>query len=296
MTQLEIEAFLAIVKYGSISAAAEHLFVTQPALSRRVRALEEELGYGLFLRSKGIRSVTLTGEGSAFIPVAEKWNHVYREARSIATLSQKPVLNLASVGSVSTYLLPNILREIITEDGPYNLCFHQYHSHESYGYVENGLIDIALISDDMYHRSVLTTPAFEEPFVLAGGPAWDGTDSIHPTALNPRNEIRLPWNPEFDVWHARWFDEGILPRVRLDQMSLLEEFLTGENFAIMPLMVAKRIRHGSAHICRLEEGPENEVIYYLTSKSSEYKQPLISHFLRLLKKEVDTFEDTHSFL
>ncbi len=79
-------------------------------------------------------------------------------------------------------------------------------------------------------------------------------------------------------------------------MSLLEEFLTGENFAIVPLMVAKRILHGSAHICRLENGPENEVVYYLTSNQAEKKQPLISHFLRLLKKEVDSFDGIHSFL
>ena len=44
MTEREIEAFLTIVRTGSISAAAEVLYVTQPALSRRIRALEQELG------------------------------------------------------------------------------------------------------------------------------------------------------------------------------------------------------------------------------------------------------------
>ena len=44
MTELEIEAFLAIVRTGSISAAAQKLYVTQPALSRRIHALEQELG------------------------------------------------------------------------------------------------------------------------------------------------------------------------------------------------------------------------------------------------------------
>lgn len=41
MTKLEVEAFLTIIKCGSISVAAEKLFVTQPALSRRIRALEQ---------------------------------------------------------------------------------------------------------------------------------------------------------------------------------------------------------------------------------------------------------------
>ena len=55
MTFLEIEAFLKITETGSFSAAAEALYVTQPALWRRIRAMEEELGYPLFVRGKGLR-------------------------------------------------------------------------------------------------------------------------------------------------------------------------------------------------------------------------------------------------
>lgn len=44
MTFLEIEAFLNIVQFGSFSAAAEKLYVTQPALGRRIRALKKEPG------------------------------------------------------------------------------------------------------------------------------------------------------------------------------------------------------------------------------------------------------------
>ena len=45
MTHPEIEAFLLSAKTGTITAAAEQLYVTQPALSRRIRSLEAELGY-----------------------------------------------------------------------------------------------------------------------------------------------------------------------------------------------------------------------------------------------------------
>ena len=69
MTFLEIEAFLNIVQHGSFSAAAEKLYVTQPALGRRIRALEEELGYTLFVRNKGVRHVELTKQGQA-LPTA----------------------------------------------------------------------------------------------------------------------------------------------------------------------------------------------------------------------------------
>ena len=44
MTQAELEAFLAVVRCGTVSGAAQQLFITQPALSRRLGVLEEELG------------------------------------------------------------------------------------------------------------------------------------------------------------------------------------------------------------------------------------------------------------
>ncbi|MGF0033946.1 LysR family transcriptional regulator [Bariatricus sp. SGI.154] len=294
MTRLEIEAFLMTIQCGSISAASEKLYVTQPALSRRLRALEEELGYPLLIRNKGIRSITLTEEGQAFVAVAEKLKHIYREAEAISNLKQNPILNLASIGSVSTYVLPNVLRQIISDETQYNLCFHQYHSFESYGYVESGLVDIALISDDMYSKNVSTIPAFQEPFVLVGGSSWDHVSRIHPSELDPRQEIRLPWNPEFDNWHEKWFDVTIYPKVQLDQMSLLEEFLTGDHYAIVPLLVARKLKGGNLNICELDSGPEDEIIYYLTCGTK--KKEMIEHFLHLLHKELIQTDGVKSFL
>lgn len=293
MTYLEIEAFLTIIKSGSISAAANQLYVTQPALSRRIQSLEQELGYPLFVRQKGVRSISLTEEGTAFIPVAEKWKQVCREALAIGSRNQKPVLNLASIGSISTYLLPDLFRQIISPDNFYNLCFHNYHSREAYDYVDNGLTDLAIISDDMYHKSVQTIPLFQEPFFLVGGPAWNSVEEIHPSCLDPSQEIRLPWSPEFDCWHDHWFGNSVYPRVQLDQMSLLEEFLTDQLYAIAPLHVAANLRQGKLHRVRLLEGPEDEIIYYLVR--DRRKDPLIQHFLTLLKEKISTWEEMHLF-
>ena len=62
MTLLEIEAFLAVVKYSNLSTAAQNLFITQPALTRRIQIMEQELGYPLFIRRKGQREAQLTDQ------------------------------------------------------------------------------------------------------------------------------------------------------------------------------------------------------------------------------------------
>lgn len=73
MTHGDMEAFLAIMRHGSITAAAEALFITQPALSRKLKSLERELGFRLFEREQGRHQLTLTARGQEFVPLAEKW-------------------------------------------------------------------------------------------------------------------------------------------------------------------------------------------------------------------------------
>ena len=50
MTQQGIEVFLAVARLGSVSAAAQALYITQPAVSRHLRALEETLGCALVVQ------------------------------------------------------------------------------------------------------------------------------------------------------------------------------------------------------------------------------------------------------
>ena len=86
MTEAEIKAFLTVVNLGSVTAAAKELYLTQPALSRRLHALELSLGYSLITRGKGLRNVELTPEGKAFIPLAEKWLRLFAESKELPAL------------------------------------------------------------------------------------------------------------------------------------------------------------------------------------------------------------------
>lgn len=64
-----VEAFVVTARFKSFKAASEQMHATQPAISSRIAALEEELGVRLFERSS--RNVTLTPTGSALLPLAE---------------------------------------------------------------------------------------------------------------------------------------------------------------------------------------------------------------------------------
>lgn len=68
MNLLALRYFIAIAEYSSFTKAAEHLYVTQPTLSRQIALLEEEFGVQLFERSK--RSLLLTTAGRLLLPEA----------------------------------------------------------------------------------------------------------------------------------------------------------------------------------------------------------------------------------
>lgn len=62
MTISQINCFLAVAEHGSFSRAAEKLFISQPAVSKQVSALEEEYGFPLFSRARGGAGLTAEGE------------------------------------------------------------------------------------------------------------------------------------------------------------------------------------------------------------------------------------------
>lgn len=108
--------FLAIVEHGSISAAARALYITQPALSAHLGRLEEELGTQLMRRQKGIHQITLTPEGTAFIPIAREWvaaeDHLLRYKD---TVSQKTIRLVSSVALHDSLISP-VVSKLLRED------------------------------------------------------------------------------------------------------------------------------------------------------------------------------------
>jgi DNA-binding transcriptional LysR family regulator len=108
-----IEDFLALVDLGHFSRAAEQRGVTQPAFSRRIRALEDWVGSPLFDRDA--QPVALTPAGERFRPVAEETlRRLYqgREAAREAGRMSVATVRFASTQVLSFSFFPNWLRAI----------------------------------------------------------------------------------------------------------------------------------------------------------------------------------------
>ena len=282
MTLLEIEAFLAIVKYGNITAASENLYISQPTLTRRIQQMEHELGYPVLERQKGHRSIRLTEQGKEFYRIAWKWQQLLEETSSISQIQQQEILSIASVYSVNQYLLKYIFPEYIEQN--FRLQLYNTFSEDVYKHMADGLFDLAFVELqdflDKIPNDVHTKPAFSESFVLASYkelPSINGFIDLK--QLNRKKEIFIPWNKEYKLWHSEHLIEQFSPLVFLEDVSMLNCFLINDNWAIVPYSAGENFKLKGIHVYSLENTPPNRIIYYVTRN---HKTHAIREFLLLL--------------
>ena len=106
----QLRAFVAVAETGSFAQACEQLNISQPALSMAVKNLEDEVGGSLFLRPT--RSLSLSPEGSAFLPTAQRplrdWSDAFTDLQRLYSLQQGK-LTIAAMPSFASTRLPAVL-------------------------------------------------------------------------------------------------------------------------------------------------------------------------------------------
>lgn len=115
ITLVQLRAFLAVERAGSVKGAAADLVVTQPSVSGTISALEREIGTKLVERQG--RGVALTTAGRAFVPHASRSLGILEEGREAALVAADPErqeLRIAAVNTAGEYLMPPILRAFRT--------------------------------------------------------------------------------------------------------------------------------------------------------------------------------------
>ena len=142
-----LKAFLAVAECQSFSIAAERLHLTQPAVSKRIAALEERLNHSLFDRLG--RSVQLTEAGERLRPQATFILQNIRETeRSIRELSGEMVgsLKVATSHHIGLHHLPPILRIFASKYPKVNLQFEFLDSEQAHEKVINGDCELAVVT------------------------------------------------------------------------------------------------------------------------------------------------------
>ena len=291
MTVTEIDAFLAVVRYGNMAEAARRLYTSQPTLSRRIHMLEEELGYPLLIRNKGIRKVELTFQGEKFIQVVENWKQLWNDMQKISTDGENYTLHFSSINSLISYIIYPSVLTFLEQHPNVHIILESQHSYTAYTRVREGILDSAFVCNTIYNRSIQATPLWCEPMYLVAGPMVKIDPDMSPSDLDSRYEIRVPWNNEFDEWHDYWFGMKEPPRLIIDQMPAVEQLLSKNPamWMVAPVSAAQRIAVSSgARLLSIDSLPERRVFYI--SKNG-YSSDIMDGFLRHLIDTVSLIKE-----
>ena len=161
----QLEAFVAVVDYGSFSEAARKLYLTQPTISAHVRSLEEELHTKLILRTT--KKTTITTRGYQLYDSAVRMLEIRNNLLENFTGVQKHMIDLAASTIPSSYLLPEILAAF-GKTHP-DIYFHsiQADSAESINRVLDGTVDLALVGQNTRDETCVFLPFCQDELVIA---------------------------------------------------------------------------------------------------------------------------------
>ena len=161
----QLEAFVAVVDYGSFSEAARKLYLTQPTISTHIRSLEEELHTRLIIRTT--KKLTITPKGYQLYDSAVLMLDIRNNLFENFTGSKKQIIDLAASTIPSSYLLP----ELMAGFGRMypDVYFHSWQT-DSAGAISrvlDGSVDLALTGQNTGDDSCIFIPFCQDDMVIA---------------------------------------------------------------------------------------------------------------------------------
>ena len=274
MTLQQLRYVIEIVNCGSMNAAAEKLYVTQPSLSNAVKELEKELGIEIFLRSN--RGISLSAEGAEFLGYARQ---VVEQAELLEQryTDKKPSRRLFSVSTqhyaFSVNAFVNLIRDY--NQNEYEFTLRETQTHDIIEDVKNLRSEIGVLYLNDFNEKVLLRilresnlgfhPLFEaKPHVfVSNAHPLSGNASVRLEDLTPYPCLSF----EQGVYNSFYYSEEILSTVYhpksilvsdratlfnlligLDgytiSTGILSEDLNGKNIISIPLISDEIIRVG----------------------------------------------------
>lgn len=147
MDTQSLQAFLAVADTQSFSRAAEQLYLTQPAVSKRIATLESQVGARLFDRIG--RRIALTEAGSVLLPQARRILFTVEDSRrALANLSGQVGgrLTLATSHHIGLHRLPPLLKQYSLRHPEVELDLHFLDSELAYQGVLDGTLEMAVVT------------------------------------------------------------------------------------------------------------------------------------------------------
>ncbi|KQR70115.1 LysR family transcriptional regulator [Pedobacter sp. Leaf176] len=286
MVNLEwFRTFKAIYETGSLTAAAENLFISQPGVSLHLSSLERYVGYKLFDRAS--RKMVSTERGKilynyvqeAICRLEEAEKHFHK-----STEKDVPTISIGMCFETFQFTLEPYLPTL-----PFNVIIKFGDYPQMLADLDNGILDLIVTPQKGDYKNLLYKPFFKEKLVLVAGVETDAKDLSELIKNNKLTEIqnwlkKQTWyGTAGDMEHLRRFwhiNFGIRPDFKpnyiVPNMSSILRCLSGGNgIAVIPDFLSKKeLESGQVQILWEGYNKIENTLYFGTRKKTIYEEQI----------------------
>ncbi|MGW4730664.1 LysR family transcriptional regulator [Streptomyces shenzhenensis] len=205
-----LRSFVAVADTGSLTRAAERLFLSQPALTKQIKQLETRLGVRLFTRSRA--GMTLTEPGRTLAARAPAlladWDRLLRETKGAADRAAR-VLRVGFMASAANEATQHIVAEFARRRPGWRADMRQAAWSDPTAGLADGDTDVALLRLPFPGQDALRVA------VLFSEPRWIALPAGHPLGTRDLIPFRDLWDepfvaapPESGAWRDHWLAAG----------------------------------------------------------------------------------------
>jgi LysR family transcriptional regulator, hydrogen peroxide-inducible genes activator len=246
----QLRYFMAVVREGTFTKAAQRLFIAQPSLSEQIRKLETELGSPLFQRLG--RTLALTSAGEAFLPHAERVVLEVEQARARVEEVRGLRRGRLSIGVLSTAaarLLPRFLAELRDEHPGVEVVLREGDvSADLEQLVHDGALDLAIVRLPVRRQDLEARLLVREPLVALVPPGHRLRDrrsiDLAELADEPFVAMRIGYGLR-ELLERSCQEAGFEPRVVFETSqvgTVVGLVLAGIGVTVLPQMAAEAAR------------------------------------------------------
>lgn len=276
-----LRTFKAIYETGTLSSAAQALFISQPGVSLHLNSLEAYTGYKLFDRSA--RKMVPTEKGKIFynfvlepLSKLEKAEQLFRKSSK----AERPTISVGMCFETFQYTLEEHIAQL-----PFNLIIKFGEYPQMQQDLDNGLLDLIVTPQKGQQQNLEYRPFSKERIVLISGPKSDTSHFAQLLKTNKRSDSeewlkhQLWYSTTADMEHLRNFwvknfnshpdfkPNFIVPNIS----SIIRCLSNGEGFSIVPdFLCRNEIKTGKIKLAWEGDLHLENTMYFATRKKTIY--------------------------
>lgn len=278
MNLQQLTTFCTVLNEGSMTAAADKLYLTQPAVSQQIRSLEEELNAALLVR--GVRQVKPTMQGQLLYDYAKRILHLTQQAEvAIQTISQEVSgdLTIATENSIGLYLISPIIGMFLKHNTNLKIKLTYGYYEEVIDLMKNGLVDLTVLPE-LENNTSPELRGFESRFLMKDQMilVGSGKDSSMPLKIDLKDINIKPvifyskmYTPFKTLLNNKLSSKSteIVPTFESDNVGTLKRVIeTGLGWGFMPEhSIRKQLRSGRLTQVQVDD------LHYSTNVTMYYR-------------------------